>query len=221
VSWTREDMVRRAAAELRDGDVVNLGIGLPTEVANFVPPEIAVTLHSENGLLGMGPFPDEDHVDPQIINAGKQTVTMLPGASTFDSALSFAMIRGGHVDLAVLGGLEVACNGDLANWTVPGKLITGMGGAMDLAAGARRVVVLQTHVAKDGGAKLVSRLTLPVTALGCVRRVITELGVFDAAGDHFVCVERAPGVEPAEIERTTGARVVFAVSRRRPEPEDG
>jgi 3-oxoacid CoA-transferase subunit B len=210
VSWSREDMVRRAAGEIVDGQIVNLGIGLPTEVANHIPEQLAVVLHSENGLLGMGPFPFEDEVDPQIINAGKQTVTALPGASTFDSALSFAMIRGGHVDLAILGGLEVACNGDLANWTVPGKLITGMGGAMDLAAGARRVVVLQSHASKDGKAKLVDRLGLPVTALGCVHRVITDLGVFDPAGDHFRCVEMASGVGADEIQRATGAPVVFA-----------
>jgi len=207
--WSRDDMVRRAAAEIAAGQIVNLGIGLPTEVANFIPPELPIALHSENGLLGMGPFPHDDEVDPQLINAGKQTVTALPGASVFDSALSFAMIRGGHVDLAILGGLEVACNGDLANWTVPGKLITGMGGAMDLAAGARRVVVLQSHTAKDGQPKLVSLLTLPPTALGCVARVITELGVFDTAGDRFRCVERAPGVDEAEIARGTGAPVVF------------
>jgi 3-oxoacid CoA-transferase subunit B len=202
-------MVRRAAAEIADGQIVNLGIGLPTEVANFIPPTLAVALHSENGLLGMGPFPYEDQVDPQLINAGKQTVTAVPGASMFDSALSFAMIRGGHVDLAILGGLEVACNGDLANWTVPGKLITGMGGAMDLAAGARRVVVLQSHASKDGSPKLVSRLTLPPTALGCVARVITELGVFDIGGDRFLCVERAAGVGDEQIARSTGAPVVF------------
>jgi 3-oxoacid CoA-transferase subunit B len=202
-------MVRRAAAEIVDGQIVNLGIGLPTEVANHIPQERAVVLHSENGLLGMGPFPFEDQVDAQIINAGKQTVTALPGASTFDSALSFAMIRGGHVDLAILGGLEVACNGDLANWTVPGKLITGMGGAMDLAAGARRVVVLQSHASKDGKAKLVDRLALPVTALGCVHRVISDLGVFDPAGGHFLCVEMAAGVSADEIKRATGAPVVF------------
>jgi 3-oxoacid CoA-transferase subunit B len=209
MSWSRYDMVRRAAAEVRDGQIVNLGIGLPTEVANFIPPSIDVLLHSENGLLGMGPFPFDDEVDPQLINAGKQTVTARPGASTFDSALSFAMIRGGHVDLAILGGLEVACTGDLANWTVPGKLITGMGGAMDLAAGAKRVVVLQSHVSKDGKPKLVAQVTLPVTALACVHRVITELGVFDPRGDHFVCVERAAGVTDAEIARGTGAPVVF------------
>ena len=209
MSWSRDDMVQRAAAEVVDGQIVNLGIGLPTEVANFIPAGISVLLHSENGLLGMGPFPLEDQVDPQLINAGKQTVTALPGASVFDSALSFAMIRGGHVDLAILGGLEVACNGDLANWTVPGKMITGMGGAMDLAAGARRVVVLQSHVSKDGKSKLVSSLTLPPTALACVARVITELGVFDVGGDCFRCVERAPGIDDARIIRSTEAPVRF------------
>jgi 3-oxoacid CoA-transferase subunit B len=209
VSWGKDEMLRRAAAELRDGQVVNLGIGMPTEVANHLPPGVHVTLHSENGLLGMGPFPYDDELDPQIINAGKQTVTILPGGSVFDSALSFAMIRGGHVDMAVLGGLEVACNGDLANWTVPGKMTTGMGGAMDLAAGARRVVVLQTHAAKDGKPKLVSKLTLPATALRCAHRVITDLGVFDPAGDHFVCAERAPGVDEALVRKSTGAPVVF------------
>jgi 3-oxoacid CoA-transferase subunit B len=194
---------------VQPGTIVNLGIGMPTEVANYIPLDGSVTLHSENGLLGMGPYPTENQVDARLINAGKQTVTALPGASTFDSALSFAMIRGGHVDLAVLGGLEVACNGDLANWTVPGKLITGMGGAMDLAAGARRVVVLQSHVAKDGQSKLVAKLGLPVTALGCVSRVITELGVFDTGGDHFVCVERAPGVSADDVSRGTAAPVHF------------
>jgi 3-oxoacid CoA-transferase subunit B len=209
MSWSKDDMVRRAAAELEDGQVVNLGIGMPTEVANHIPDGVRVTLHSENGLLGMGPFPYDDEVDPQVINAGKQTVTVLPGGSVFDSALSFAMIRGRHIDMAVLGGLEVACNGDLANWTVPGKMTTGMGGAMDLAAGARRLVVLQTHVAKDGKSKLVPTLTLPATALRCVHRVITELGVFDPAGDHFACVERAPGVDEDQIRRGTAAPVVF------------
>jgi 3-oxoacid CoA-transferase subunit B len=214
MSWSRDEMVQRAAAEVEPGQVVNLGIGLPTEVANFIPLDGSVTLHSENGLLGMGPFPTEEEVDARLINAGKQTVTALPGASVFDSALSFAMIRGGHVDLAILGGLEVACNGDLANWTVPGKLITGMGGAMDLAAGARRVVVLQSHVSKDGTPKLVTRLTLPPTALGCAKRVITELGVFDTAGDCFICVMRAPGVDPETILRATGATVLFTTISR-------
>jgi 3-oxoacid CoA-transferase subunit B len=213
VSWSRDEMVRRAAAEVTDGQIVNLGIGLPTEVANFIAPDVSPVLQSENGLLGMGPFPYDDQVDPQLVNAGKQTVTALPGASVFDSALSFAMIRGGHVDLAILGGLEVACTGDLANWTVPGKLITGMGGAMDLAAGARRVVVLQSHRAKDGTPKLVASLTLPLTALACVSRVITELGVFDIGGDCFICVERAPGVGEDEITRGTGAPVRFAGGR--------
>jgi 3-oxoacid CoA-transferase subunit B len=209
MSWSRDDMVKRAAKEIADGQIVNLGIGLPTEVANFIPAGVDVVLHSENGLLGMGPFPLDSEVDAQLINAGKQTVTALPGASVFDSALSFAMIRGGHVDLAILGGLEVACNGDLANWTVPGKMITGMGGAMDLAAGARRVVVLQSHTSKDGSSKLVAKLTLPPTALGCVARVITELGVFDVGGDHFRCVERAPAIDDAQIVRGTGAPVRF------------
>lgn len=209
MSWSRDDMVRRAAAELRDGQIVNLGIGLPTEVANHVPADVQVTLHSENGLLGMGPFPFDEDVDAQIINAGKQTVTILPGGSVFDSAMSFAMIRGGHVDLAILGGLEIACNGDLANWTVPGKMTTGMGGAMDLAAGARRVIVLQTHVAKDGKSKLVARLNLPPTALACAHRVVSELGVFDPAGDHFVCVERAAGVDEATVRASTGAPIRF------------
>jgi 3-oxoacid CoA-transferase subunit B len=209
MSWSKEQMVLRAAAEVRSGEIVNLGIGMPTEVANHIPPALAVTLHSENGLLGMGPFPYDDEVDPLLVNAGKQTVTALPGASTFDSALSFAMIRGGHVDLAILGGLEVAANGDLANWTVPGKLITGMGGAMDLAAGARRLVVLQSHASKDGRPKLVTALTLPLTALACVDRVITELGAFDPCGDHFRCVERAEGVSEEAIRQNTGAPVLF------------
>lgn len=209
MSWSKEQMVRRAAAEVRPGQVVNLGIGMPTEVANHISPTADVTLQSENGLLGMGPFPFDDQVDPLLVNAGKQTVTALPGASTFDSALSFAMIRGGHVDLAILGGLEVAVNGDLANWTVPGKLITGMGGAMDLAAGARRLVVLQSHASKDGKSKLVAALTLPLTALACVDRVITELGVFDPAVDHFRCIERAEGVTDETIRAATGAPVKF------------
>ena len=212
MSWSREEMVRRAAAEVQPGQIVNLGIGMPTEVANYIDPDAGVTLQSENGLLGMGPYPTEDEVDARLINAGKETVTALPGASLFDSAQSFAMIRGGHIDLAILGGLEVAANGDLANWTVPGKLITGMGGAMDLAAGAKRLVVLQSHAAKDGSPKLVTRLSLPATALGCVNRVITELGVFDVGGDCFVCAVRAEGISRDTIQKSTGAPVLFTTA---------
>ena len=212
MSWTREQMIRRAAAEVVPGQIVNLGIGMPTEVANYINPAANVTLQSENGLLGMGPYPHEEEIDARLINAGKETVTALPGASLFDSALSFAMIRGGHIDLAILGGLEVACNGDLANWTVPGRLITGMGGAMDLAAGARRLVVLQNHASKDGATKLVNRLTLPATALGCVNRVITDLGIFDVGGDCFVCVARAEGVNREQILAATGAPVLFTTA---------
>jgi len=209
MSWTKEQMVQQAAAELRDGMVVNLGIGMPTLVANQVPPGLRVTFQSENGLLGMGPFPHDDEVDPQIINAGKQTVTIVPGGSVFDSAQSFAMLRGGHIDLAILGGLEVNMRGDLANWAVPGKMVTGMGGAMDLAAGARRLIVLQTHTAKDGQSKLRRELTLPVTALGCVSRVITELGVFSPTGSGFHCLGKPDDVTAETIRASTDAPVTF------------
>jgi 3-oxoacid CoA-transferase subunit B len=212
MSWTREQMLQRAAAEVQPGQIVNLGIGMPTEVANFIPPDLGIMLQSENGLLGMGPYPGEDEIDARLINAGKETVTVVLGASLFDSAASFAMIRGGHVDLAILGGLEVACNGDLANWTVPGRLITGMGGAMDLAAGARRLVVLQSHASQDGQPKLVTRLTLPATALGCVNRIITELGVFDVGGDCFICVAKADGVHRQTIAAATGSPVLFTTA---------
>ncbi len=212
MSWTRDQMLQRAAAEVQPGQIVNLGIGMPTEIANYIPSDLGIMLQSENGLLGMGPYPTDEEVDARLINAGKETVTAVPGASLFDSAASFAMIRGGHVDLAILGGLEVACNGDLANWTVPGRLITGMGGAMDLAAGARRLVVLQSHASKDGQPKLVSRLTLPATALGCVHRVITELGVFDIGGDCFICVARAEGIARQTIVASTGAPVLFTTA---------
>jgi 3-oxoacid CoA-transferase subunit B len=176
--WTREQMAQRAADEIKDGDVVNLGIGIPTLVANYLK-DRPVMIHSENGLLGMGPFPVAGTEDPQIINAGKQTVSILPGGSIFDSALSFAMIRGGHVDVAILGGMQVAKNGDLANWSVPGEKITGMGGAMDLVSGAKRVICLMSHTDKNGHSKLVDKCTLPMTGLACVDLIITEQGVFN------------------------------------------
>lgn len=200
--WSRDQMAARAAKEITDGMVVNLGIGIPTLVANHLGEGRPVMLHSENGLLGMGPFPYEGEEDPQLINAGKQTVTVVPGGSTFDSTASFAMIRGGHVDLAILGAMQVAENGDLANWAVPGKLVTGMGGAMDLVNGARRVIAVSTFREKNGPPKLVSRCSLPLTGLGCVDRVVTDYGVFDPAGEGrgFKVVELAPGVGEADLE---------------------
>lgn len=210
--WSKAQIAQRASLEIHDGDIVNLGIGLPTDVANYVSQGISVMFHSENGLLGMGPFPTEAEVDPQIINAGKQTVTLATGASTFDSSLSFAMIRGGHVDIAILGGLEVSQAGDLANWMVPGKMVNGMGGAMDLANGARKTLVLQTHTSKDGESKLKAQLDLPATALNCVNRVITELGVFDCKGDHFLCVELAQGVTQDEVRSKTAGKLRFVLN---------
>ena len=197
--WTRDEMAARAAREVVPGSVVNLGIGIPTLVANHLPTDGSVMIHSENGLLGMGPFPYEGDEDPQVINAGKQTVTIVPGGSTFDSTLSFAMIRGGHVDLTILGAMQVAQNGDLANWAVPGKLVTGMGGAMDLVSGAKRVVAVMTLRDGDGGMKLVRSCTLPLTGVSCVARVITDFGVFDPVGDGFRVVELAPGVAQADL----------------------
>jgi 3-oxoacid CoA-transferase subunit B len=193
MTWSTEDMARRAAAEIPAGSIVNLGIGLPTQVADYLP-EGHAWLHSENGLLGTGPFPFEGDEDPNLINAGKQTVTVLPGGSTFDSAGSFAMIRGGHVDLAILGAMQVSATGDLANWAVPGGKVMGIGGAMDLASGCRRVIVLMQHFTKKGESKLVAKCDYPLTATRVVSRVITELGVFDPAGDGFRVIELAPGV---------------------------
>jgi 3-oxoacid CoA-transferase subunit B len=209
MAFTRDQIARRAADEIPPGSIVNLGIGLPTLVADYLPPEHGTWLHSENGLLGMGPFPYEGEEHPQIINAGKQTVTVLPGGSTFDSAASFGMIRGGHVDLAMLGAMQVSARGDLANWAIPGGKVLGIGGAMDLASGCRRIVVLMEHTTKKGEPKLVASCTYPLTARGVVSRIITDLGVFDPTPDgQFALVEAAPGVTIEEIRAATGAPVV-------------
>ena len=210
MSLNKEQIAQRIAKELKDGYYVNLGIGIPTLVANYIPNGLSVVLQSENGLLGMGPFPFEGEEDADMINAGKQTITKLPGSSIFDSAMSFGMIRAGKVDLTVLGAMEVADNGDIANWKIPGKMVKGMGGAMDLVAAAKNIIVAMQHTDKAGNSKLLPKCSLPITGLKCVKKIVSDLGVFDVTPDGFVCIERAPGVSVDEIKAKTAGRLTIA-----------